>query len=85
MTTTSTVSTWQMRRWPEERNASIPAWIYSDPSLFSREMEVFQTGATWNFIGATVNLAGEHGRASAGSHRRSKRDCTDKRKRDRTD
>jgi anthranilate 1,2-dioxygenase large subunit len=56
MTTTSTVSTWQMRRWPEERNSSIPAWIYSDPSLFAREMEVFQTGATWNFIGLECEI-----------------------------
>ncbi|MEO5670446.1 MAG: Rieske 2Fe-2S domain-containing protein, partial [Ramlibacter sp.] len=56
MTTTSTISTWQMRRWPEERNSSIPAWIYTDPALFTREMEVFQTGPTWNYIGLECEI-----------------------------
>jgi anthranilate 1,2-dioxygenase large subunit len=62
------VSTWQLRRWPEDRNASIPAWIYSDPSLFAREMEVFQLGATWNFIGLECEVpnAGDFKRSWVG-------------------
>lgn len=45
------VSTWQLRRWPETRDTRIPAWIYSDASLFQREMDVFYDGPCWNFIG----------------------------------
>ena len=45
------VSTWQLRRWPAARETSIPAWIYSDPSLFAREMEVFHDGPCWSFVG----------------------------------
>lgn len=50
------VSTWQMRRWPEARETSIPAWIYSDPSLFTREMEVLYEGPTWNFVGLECEI-----------------------------
>ncbi|MBN3801496.1 Rieske 2Fe-2S domain-containing protein [Paraburkholderia sp. Ac-20336] len=54
---TSTVSTAQLRRWPEQRDARIPAWIYSDPDLFKREMEVFYEGSTWNFVGLACEIA----------------------------
>lgn len=50
------VSTWKMRRWPEARETSIPAWIYSDPSLFAREMEVFHDGPCWSFIGLECEI-----------------------------
>ncbi|MBU1361355.1 MAG: Rieske 2Fe-2S domain-containing protein [Gammaproteobacteria bacterium] len=45
-----------MRRWPEPRETRIPAWIYSDPSLFAREMEVFHDGPCWNFIGLECEI-----------------------------
>lgn len=63
---TATVSTAQLRRWPEDRrDARIPAWIYSDPELFRREMQVFHEGPTWNFIGLECEVA------EPGSFRRS--------------
>ena len=55
-TSAAPVSTWQTRRWPQERDARIPAWIYSDPLLFQREMEVFHLGPTWNFIGLECEI-----------------------------
>jgi anthranilate 1,2-dioxygenase large subunit len=50
------VSTWRMRRWPESRDTRIPAWIYSDPSLFEREMQVFHDGPCWNFVGLECEI-----------------------------
>lgn len=38
------------RSWPDDP-ARVPSWIYSDPALFKREMEVFHHGATWNWVG----------------------------------
>jgi len=63
------VSTWQARRWPQEREARIPAWIYSDPLLFQREMEVFHHGPTWNFVGleCEVPAAGAYKRSWVGT------------------
>ena len=43
-------------RWPETRATRIPAWIYSDAALFEREMEVFQNGPTWNFVGLECEI-----------------------------
>jgi len=62
------VSTWQLRRWPETRDTSIPAWIYSDPSLFAREMEVFYDGPGWSFVGleCEVDLPGAFKRSWIG-------------------
>lgn len=37
--------------WPAERMTRLPAWIYSDPELFTREMDTFFFGKTWNYIG----------------------------------
>lgn len=39
------------RKWPEEGVIRVPAWIYSDPDVYAREMEVFHYGDTWNFVG----------------------------------
>lgn len=44
------------RSWPEDRADRIPAWIYSDPDIFDREMDVFQHGPTWNFVGLACEL-----------------------------
>jgi len=54
--TTAPVSTWKMRRWPQPAETHIPAWIYSDPSLFQREMEVFYDGPHWNFVGLECEI-----------------------------
>lgn len=40
------------RRWPDhQRDIRVPAWVYSDPAIFEREMAVFHGGDTWNFVG----------------------------------
>jgi len=39
------------RVWPQEGPIRVPAWIYSDPEIFAREMEVFHYGKTWNYVG----------------------------------
>ncbi|MBP6019354.1 MAG: aromatic ring-hydroxylating dioxygenase subunit alpha [Burkholderiaceae bacterium] len=39
------------RRWPEEGHTRIPAWVYTDPDIYKKEMEVFFAGDTWNYIG----------------------------------
>ncbi len=56
MTTLSPVSTLQVRKWPEEANVRVPAWVYSDPAVFQREMDVFQGGPTWNFVGLDCEI-----------------------------
>ena len=33
-----------LKTWPEERMTRLPAWIYTDPALFEREMEKFFFG-----------------------------------------
>lgn len=39
------------RRWPEEGFTRIPAWVYTDPAVYKKEMEVFFAGDTWNYVG----------------------------------
>jgi anthranilate 1,2-dioxygenase large subunit len=39
------------RAWPEEGVTRVPTWIYSDPALFEREMDVFFQGDVWNYVG----------------------------------
>src|SRR3954466_6148205 len=37
--------------WGSHGHNRVPAWIYSDPELFRREMESFFYGPTWNYVG----------------------------------
>lgn len=46
----------QDRKWPVEGVSRVPAWIYSDESLFEREMEKFFAGSTWNFVGLEAEI-----------------------------
>jgi anthranilate 1,2-dioxygenase large subunit len=39
------------RKWPEEGSTRVPAWIYTDPALFAREMATFFYGPTWSYVG----------------------------------
>lgn len=39
------------RTWPTEAMTRVPAWIYSDPELFEREMEKFFYGESWSYVG----------------------------------
>lgn len=44
------------RKWPEQGISRVPAWVYSDPDLFKRELEQFHHGATWNYIGLECEI-----------------------------
>lgn len=39
------------RRWPTEGYTRIPNWVYTDPAIFQKEMDVFFAGQTWNYVG----------------------------------
>src|SRR3546814_21015766 len=39
------------RRWPKEGHTRIPNWVYTDPDVFRKEMDVFFGGKTWNYVG----------------------------------
>lgn len=43
-------------RWPEEGHTRIPSWIYTDPEIFRREMDVFFAGKTWNYVGLACEV-----------------------------
>ena len=57
------------RRWPEEGRTRVPAWVYSDPEIFSREMERIHLGMTWSFVGmeCEVPRPGAWKRSSVGT------------------
>jgi anthranilate 1,2-dioxygenase large subunit len=55
----------QERRWPEDGDARIPAWIYTDADLFARELDTFHYGPSWNYVGLECELP------SPGSFKRS--------------
>lgn len=38
------------RVWPGEGTTRIPYWIYSDPELYERELELFFYGRSWNYV-----------------------------------
>lgn len=44
------------RRWPEEGHIRIPNWVYSDPDIYAREMEIFFAGKTWNYVGLACEV-----------------------------
>jgi len=36
--------------WPAEGPTRVPYWIYTDPDVYAREMEVFFYGPSWNYV-----------------------------------
>ncbi|MEX1147371.1 MAG: Rieske 2Fe-2S domain-containing protein [Sphingomonadales bacterium] len=40
-----------VRKWPELGPCRVPAWVYTDPDLFEKELEKFHYGPCWNFVG----------------------------------
>ena len=56
------------RRWPAEGITRVPAWIYSDPNLFRRELDEFFAGDSWNFVGIDSEIpeVGDYKRAWIG-------------------
>ncbi len=55
----------QERRWPEKAAVRIPAWIYTDPELFERELQTFHYGPAWSYVGLECEVP------SSGSFKRS--------------
>ena len=47
----ATTATGSARTWPRDGSARVPAWVYTDPALFAREMDVFFQGPSWNYVG----------------------------------
>ena len=44
------------RKWPKEGISRVPAWIYSDPDIFDREIVKFHCGPVWNFVGLECEI-----------------------------
>ena len=44
------------RKWPEQGVSRIPYWVYTDPAVYAREMEVIFAGASYNYIGLECEI-----------------------------
>lgn len=40
----------QARQWPEGGYTRVPAWVYSDPDVYRKELDTFFAGDSWNFV-----------------------------------
>lgn len=36
--------------WPKEGWTRVPFWIYTDPEIYQRELEIFFYGPSWNYV-----------------------------------
>ncbi|WP_421731066.1 aromatic ring-hydroxylating oxygenase subunit alpha [Brevundimonas sp.] len=48
---TQPAPTSEFAAWPEAGPSRVPAWIYSDPDLFKKEMETFHHADCWSYVG----------------------------------
>lgn len=53
------------RHWPEQGSTRIPYWIYSDPEIYARELDLFFYGPSWNYIALDCEIP------EVGSYKRS--------------
>ena len=44
------------RRWPAGGHTRVPSWIYTDPDVFRKEMDLFFAGDTWNYVGLACEV-----------------------------
>lgn len=44
-------------RWPEEGLTRIPDWVYTDQTIFQREVERIFHGRTWNYVALEAEIA----------------------------
>jgi salicylate 5-hydroxylase large subunit len=42
--------------WPEEGFTRVPYWVYTDPRIFQREMEVIFGGRTYSYVGLECEI-----------------------------
>ncbi|MBV1688861.1 Rieske 2Fe-2S domain-containing protein [Novosphingobium sp. G106] len=56
------------RNWPDHGEFRIPGWVYTDPEVFTMEMERFHHGPTWNYVGLSCEIpdVGSWKRSSVG-------------------
>lgn len=40
----------EARVWPKEGWTRVPYWIYTDPQLYQRELDLFFYGPSWNYV-----------------------------------
>ncbi len=45
------------RRWPEGGHTRVPSWIYTDPEVFRKEMNLFFAGDTWHYVGLACEVS----------------------------
>lgn len=43
--------------WPAEGHTRVPVWVYTDPAIFRKELDVFFAGDTWSYVGLECELA----------------------------
>lgn len=43
-------------RWPDEGITRVPNWVYTDPTIFQKEMDLFFAGKTWNYVGLACEV-----------------------------
>ncbi|MCW2244161.1 FAD-dependent oxidoreductase [Azospirillum canadense] len=55
-------------RWPEEGLTRIPDWVYTDETIYKREVERIFHGRTWNYVAleAEIPNPGDHVRSNVG-------------------
>ncbi|MEZ5649871.1 MAG: aromatic ring-hydroxylating dioxygenase subunit alpha [Burkholderiaceae bacterium] len=56
MQATMNESSLATRRWPAEGFTRIPYWVYTDPELYARELDMFFYGPTWNYVGLSCEV-----------------------------
>jgi salicylate 5-hydroxylase large subunit len=44
------------RKWPEEGVSRIPYWVYTDPAVYQREMDVIFAGHSYNYVGLECEI-----------------------------
>jgi anthranilate 1,2-dioxygenase large subunit len=59
----------KLRSWPKSGPSRVPAWIYTDPDIFEREMSVLFSGPTWNYVGLECEVPeiGSYRKSSVGN------------------
>ncbi len=44
------------RKWPEEGVSRVPFWVYTDPDIFKREMDLIFGGRTYSYVGLEAEI-----------------------------